>query len=257
MWGFRFSFRPLDSLEVSFSRTAQWCGDGRPCDLSTFWKLFIGDDNRNVNVDEEDEPGNQLGGIDLRWSLPNRIPAAIYAQWIGEDGRAEEGPVLVGSFSRQLGLETWGRIGGLSHRTHIEVSEISCRKGEFGSSERNSNCAYEHGIYRTGYRYKGRPIGHGTDGDGRSYSLGSTLVQSAGHTWSATIRFMEINFEGQPNPRHTLSPTPQDRADIQISHERMTRFGRWYFAAGYQYLDDKATGSSTSDITGFIRWSSH
>ena len=33
LWGFRFSMRPLRGFELGISRTAQWCGDGRKCDL--------------------------------------------------------------------------------------------------------------------------------------------------------------------------------------------------------------------------------
>jgi hypothetical protein len=43
--GFRAAFRPLSSLEIGISRTAQWCGDERPCDLDTFWNLLVGNDN--------------------------------------------------------------------------------------------------------------------------------------------------------------------------------------------------------------------
>jgi hypothetical protein len=67
---------------------------------------------------------------------------------------------------------------------------------------------------------------------------------------------MEINRLGEPNPRHTLSPTPQDLIDVQISHDRMTRFGRFYAGVGYSRLDDEATASTNSDVTGFIQWSS-
>ncbi len=44
-FGLRFNFRPVPSLEIGFSRTAQWCGDGRPCDFDTFKNLFFGRDN--------------------------------------------------------------------------------------------------------------------------------------------------------------------------------------------------------------------
>ena len=36
LWGMRFSMRPLRGLEIGLSRTAQWCGDDRKCDLKTF-----------------------------------------------------------------------------------------------------------------------------------------------------------------------------------------------------------------------------
>ena len=258
MWGFRFSFRPLRSLEISLSRTAQWCGDDRPCNGGTFWDLLTGNDNRGLNVGFEDEPGDQLGGFDVRWSLPKQIPVALYLQWIGEDRRTEGGPMIFGSFSRQFGAEFWGTMGELAHRTHIEVSEIGCRKGEFGFAEFIPDCGYEHSIYETGYRYEGRSMGHGIDGDSRSYSLGSTLVEPAGHTWNVTVRFMEINFENDPTKPiqfHSLTATPQDRADVQVSHVRETRFGRFHMGLGYSYLDDEATGVDTSDVTAFLQWS--
>ncbi len=254
LFGIRGSFRPLKGLEIGLSRTAQWCGDDRPCDLSTFGDLLLGRDNRGVNVDAEDEPGNQLGGIDIRWSLPRGVPAALYMQWIGEDGRPNGG--LVGSWMRQLGVEYWGTIAGLSHRTHLEVSDTQTREGGFGFSDEKPNTAYENSIYRTGYRYKQRVMGHPTDGDSLSYSLGSTLVQSAGHTWNVTLRYMEINRAGSPNDRHTLSATPQDRIDAQISHERETRFGRFYLGVGYSAIDDVASGVSDSDFNAFFRWTS-
>jgi hypothetical protein len=206
-----------------------------------------------VNVVPEDEPGNQLGGIDVRWVLPRKIPVALYMQWIGEDGRAGG---LIGNWLRQVGIKYWGTVGDSSHRTYFEESDTTCRQGGFGFSDIQPNCACNHFIYRTGYRYNGRPIGHPIDGDGLSYSLGSTLVQSAGHTWNATLRYMEIKREGSPDPRHTLSPTPQELVDIQITHERETRFGRFYAGLGYERLDDQATGQTSSDVSGFIRWSS-
>jgi hypothetical protein len=71
LFGVRGSFRPPGTgLEIGISRTAQWCGDDRPCDAETFIDLLLGNDNRGVNVDPEDEPGNQLGGFDVRWALP-------------------------------------------------------------------------------------------------------------------------------------------------------------------------------------------
>ena len=66
-FGVRGSFRPPKTgLEIGISRTALWCGDDRPCDGDVFLDLLVGNDNQGVNVDPDDEPGNQLGGIDIR-----------------------------------------------------------------------------------------------------------------------------------------------------------------------------------------------
>ena len=254
LFGLRGSFRPVRGLEIGISRTAQWCGDDRPCGLDTFWDLLLGRDNQGVNVDPEDEPGNQLGGFDVRWALPRGIPAAVYLQWIGEDSR--QGGPLIGAWLRQAGVEVHGNVLGMSHRSHIEVSDTMCREGGLGFGGDSVNCAYNHSIYQTGYRYQGRAIGHGMDGDGLSYAFGSTLLQSAGHVWNVSLRYMELNRVGAPDARHTLTATPQELMDVQLSHERTTRFGRFHVGVGYSRLDDEATGESSSEAHGFVRWSS-
>ncbi len=255
LFGIRGSFRPpRTGLEIGISRTAQWCGNDRPCDLSVFGDLLVGNDNRGVNVDPDSEPGNQLGGFDVRWRLPRNLPLAFYMQWIGEDGRG--GGEGIGSWMRQLGVEAWGQLGDSSHRTFVEVADTLCREGGFGFSFRKPNCGYEHSIYQTGYRYQGRSLGHGTDGDSLSYSIGSTLVQSAGHTWNLSFRYMEINRTGSPNERHTLTPTGRDTVDVQLSHARDTKLGHWHAGLGYARTEDRTTSETETDVSAFIQWSS-
>lgn len=254
LFGVRGSFRPASGLEIGISRTAQWCGDGRPCSLSTFGDLIVGNDNRGVNVSAADEPGNQLGGFDIRWVMPGNIPAAAYLQWIGEDGRGGGG--AIGSWMRQVGLEHWGSTSGLDYRIHVEVSDSMCKEGGLGFSSDKPDCAYEHSIYRTGYRYEGRALGHFADSDSLSYSIGSTLVQSAGHTWNATLRYMEINRQGLPNPGHTLSAAPQKRSQISLSHRRATMIGQLYLGLGYRRVEDVVSSVTGSDVTAFLQWNS-
>lgn len=255
LFGVRGSFRPPNTgLEIGISRSAQWCGDGRPCDLSTFGDLLVGNDNRGVNVIAEDEPGNQLGGFDIRWRLPKQIPLALYMQWIGEDGRGGGG--AIGSWLRQVGVEHWGEIGDLSHRTHLEVSDTTCRRGGFGFSEASPRCAYNHSIYQTGYRYRGKAIGHPIDGEGSAYSIGSTLVQSGGHSWNILLRYMEINRAGLSNSRHTLIAPPQDIVDVQITHRRSTSVGRFYAGIGFQDVGAQIPGSTGSGASVFLQWQS-
>jgi len=215
--------------------------------------MLRGKDNAGANVEPEDEPGNQLGGIDIRWTLPREIPMALYMQWTAEDTR-KTGAQLH-QWLEQVGVEFWGTVGGASHRTHIEVADSSARLGALGEGSQVPNSAYNHSIFQTGYRYNSRSIGHGMDGDGLSFSLGSTLVQSAGHTWNLSLRHMEINRIGSPDSRHTLSATPQELIDMQLSYERLTAFGRIYAGVGYSRLDDELSGLTTSDTSGFIRWS--
>lgn len=156
------------------------------------------------------------------------------------------------SWLRQVG-EHWESVGDVQHRSHIEVSDTSCREGRFGFSDLKRNCGYEHSIYRSGYRYKSRLLGHGMDGGGLFYLLDSTLVQSAGHSWNMSLRYMEINPAGAPSTTHSLSATPQELADLQLTHRRTTGIGRFHFGLGLSNLDEEITGDSSSDVTAFVQ----
>lgn len=147
----RINFKPFPSLELGLSRVAQWCGNGRPCSLSTFGKLFTGRDNRGqAGITPENEPGNQQSGFDARWSTRLfDVAIALYGQYIGED--------------------------------------------EF-------NSVYNHSIYRTGLRYRGRVIAHGTDNDSRN----------------------------------SLTPTRQDIVSLDLSHSRVFNYGQIDIGLGFE-----------------------
>jgi hypothetical protein len=254
LWGFRFTFRPVRGLEIGINRTAQWCGEGRDCSLRAFLRVLNGNDNKGANVDEEDEPGNQLAGFDVRWSLPKQIPVALYMQWIAEDTRRTGAQLH--QWLQQVGVEHWGRVGRYTHRTHFEVSSTRARLGALGEGSFIADNAYNHFIFETGYRYRSRVIGHGIDGDGLSWSLGTTLANADGNTWNASIRHMRINRIGEPDRWHSLSATPQVRSDIQLSHDRTLGIGRIYLGVGYQWLSDDLSGEQSDDFQAFVRWSS-
>ena len=255
LFGIRGSFRPPGTgLEFALSRAAQWCGDGRPCNAEVFVDLLAGNDNRGVNVDPEQEPGNQLGGVDIRWTLPRRVPFALYMQWIGEDGRGGGG--AIGSWLRQAGLEHWGGGSFADYRVQFEVTDTMCREGGFGFSARIPDCAYGHQIYESGYRYQGLPIGSSLDSDSLSYALSLTLVQSSGDTWNLLIRDMEINRDGAFNARHSLSPARRDQRDAQLTYDRVTRIGRFVAGVGHTDFPGHQSGGPGSEFQAFLSWSS-
>ncbi len=118
LFGMRVTWKPHPRLEVGISRSAQWCGDGRPCDLGTFWDLFTGNDNDQPLAEQ---PGNQMAGFDLRWSLP-WAPVAVYMQAIGED----EANFMPSKYLGLFGAEVWGGWGERSWRAHVEYADTAC-----------------------------------------------------------------------------------------------------------------------------------
>ncbi len=251
-FGSRFNFRPIPSLEIGLSRTAQWCGDGRPCDLDTFSNLLIGRDNRGGSgIDVENEPGNQLAGVDFRWS-PSfiKMPVSIYGQFIGED----EAGGFPSRYVGQVGFEGSGFVlKQWSYRYYVEAVSTSC---DFWKSDEIFNCAYNHSIYRTGYRFHGRPVGHGTDNDARLISVGLIFVDADDTQWRTLVRYGALNREGVPDSRNSLTSTPQDIASIDVSHSRAFSFGVIDMGVGYEQVDDNASGVSSSDGRFYLQWRS-
>ena len=192
LFGMRFNFKPLDSLEFGLSRAAQWGGKGRPSDLKTFKNLLLGKDNLgSEGVTAANEPGNQLAGYDIRWVSPFfELPYAFYSQFIGED----EAGGLPSRHIGMYGFETWGGWhSGSSWRLHLEYSDTAAA---FLEAKPIFNYAYTHGIYSSGYRYYDRSLGHSIDNDGQTLSLGSVIIDNAGRVWNIMARWAALNRDG-------------------------------------------------------------
>ncbi|MEO0344842.1 MAG: capsule assembly Wzi family protein [Pseudomonadota bacterium] len=248
--GLRVNFRPLQSLEIGLSRTAQWCGNGdRPCDLDSLVRLTLGQDNQgDDNIDTSNEPGNQLAGIDLRWA-PQFAPlnGAFYMQMIGED----EAGGFPSRYLGQFGLEASGSVGMTFWRSFVEFAGTTC---QFYESSSRPNCGYNNTIYETGYRYRGRSIGHSADNDAEVISAGAIAVEADGDSWIAIVRVAELNNDGAPDPANTLTATPADFTAFEISHRKVYEFGELELGAGVSRFEDLVSGRETDDSRLFVSW---
>lgn len=235
LFGMRAEARPLPSLQVAASRTAQWCGDGRPCGLDTFADLLTGNDNGD---DPADEPGNQLAGFDVRWSWPaGRVPLALYAQAIGED----EAGFMPSKYLGLFGGEVWGQWREGSWRIHLEYTDSAC---DFLASPPEFGCAYAHHIYSSGYRYRGRAIGHTLDADGESIGMGISWVTGSGQYWNLLVRDVKLNRAGLASG-HSLASGAAAMDDFSLTHGRPLAWGKLALQLGY--ADTASAGTLLPD----------
>lgn len=249
-FGLRATVRPARFLEIGLSRTAMWCGSGRPCDFSTFGDLLLGRDNADDNVAVKDEPGNQLGGYDVRLSgAALGVPVALYTQRIGEDEQNFK-PAL---FLTQFGLETWGRIDTLGNfRVWLEAADTLCGGNITGGGL--PDCAYNHPIYSTGMRYRGRSIGHTADNDAKIWSLGVLLNDDRDRSWSLTLTTGDLNRVGNPDPANTVTPVKQEYRGAQLLHSRALGVGTLQASVGFESRKTTDTGETDDDWQGFLEW---
>lgn len=260
LFGARLSFKPIPSLEIGLSRTAQLCGEGRPCDSETIWDMIVGNDNKEDNVSLDDEPGNQLAGYDVRWSgSAFDRPVAFYSQWIGED----EGGGLPAKFMGQFGVETWGlseRWG--TYRFYIEWSDTMCNFALYKDSEDVvPDCAYNHPIYSSGYRRYGRSIGHTFDNDATVWTFGGLLTDKQNSDWSFRLGIGKFNRKDDPeNPKpeinlNTVASVKTEYREIEVGHKRDIGIGTLKMGLSYDYRKDTVTRIDTEETRAFVEWS--
>lgn len=197
--GMRLSFEPVKNFEVGLSRTMQLCGEGRPCGFSTWTKAFI---VVGELENKKGDPGNQLASLDFSYTmgLGSKSNVKFYVEGTAED----EWILFPFQFSRLIGTTAFGAFGddGASWRLTAEYTDTAdTLVWLFGN--RRYNVMYEHSTYRTGYRYKGRAIGHSLDNDSKLISVVGQFKDT--NNWEYIIKYhrAEINVDGSGN--NTLS----------------------------------------------------
>ncbi len=247
--GMRLSFKPATWFEFAMSRSAQFCGKGRECDVGTFGRMLIGQDNRGLRGASDDpakEPGNQMAGFEVRVVSPFKpLPIAIYAQEIGEDNSSSAIP------ERYLGLfgtEMWFMLGtGSVLRTHVEYANT---KVKWYNGSQEFNWAYRQSIFFAGYRYRGRNIGHTTDADSETTSVGLSLTTGEGHRWSVLYRHGVLDRDGSIDPYNEITAGRSTYNATQFGWDGKVGAGN---SLGLQLGYEKQTPSSAGGRKGSVR----
>jgi len=147
--GLRFNFKPLPWFEIGASRTIMFGGKGRP---KIGWDEFLtilGGKNLRGGVDTS----NSVAALDARLRLPCLWGTEIYGEYGGEDEAGHflaNDAWLAGVFLPKV--EPTGRAS-----LRLEYADLS-------RIDNNSPVWYRHGIYRSGYTYQGKIMGHHAGG---------------------------------------------------------------------------------------------
>ena len=204
LWGLRVTLKPVSSLEIGLSRTAQWCLP-ELCTPKSFWRLISGHSNAGENVYANEKPGQQQSGFDVRWRLPTGHEA-VYWQLNGET--IDNGTKRPRQTTNVLGIETAHALGnGGSWRAFLEYADTTCGHLSFGggSGDGTLGCAYEDELITGGYRFRGRVIGSSFDRDARMWSLGAIISDSSSRTWDFRVRSGRLNVGSTYTPSYVDS----------------------------------------------------
>lgn len=162
--GGRVTMMPADPVEIGLSRIALWGGKGRPQSAASLWKVMAGRDNTG---DQRNDPGDQLGGMDIRLDLAPLwdIPLAVYGQVIGED----EAGWLPSHNTFLLGAESHLAWDARQINGFVELADTR-------SGFRTNSIIYTHYCYQDGYYQQGWPLGWAAGGDATQVTARLELV---------------------------------------------------------------------------------
>ncbi|MFT5719367.1 MAG: hypothetical protein ACI9T7_003580, partial [Oleiphilaceae bacterium] len=242
--GMRLTFKPFSNLEIGLSRTMQWGGEGREENFSSFWKSLTSQGENEVDGDG----GNQIAGFDARlnFNLTKSLPSAVYAQYIGED----EAGYMPAKFIVQVGGESsYALASGESLKGFAEYTNTT--SDALGAEL--SNVAYEHSVFKTGYRYRGRVLAATFDNDSTVFTLGGSYQQPEGQLSKLTLNYMELNEDGSPRG-NTVSIDAQSLYYIEAHHQRIFLGGKLKLGISYQSEELNTPQEDIDQTSVFTSW---
>ncbi len=223
LWGLRLDFKPYPYIEIGISRTALLGGEGRSKGFSTWIKSFLGKEEN----EKEDQPGDQKAGFDVKITIPCKTqPFQVYLEAAGED--------QAGNLPYK-----WAYLTGIYLPKVLTLENLSIRF-EYAITDKHW---YTHGIYRSGYTYKGRIIGHHIGRDAEDY-------------WGEIRYFvpeedMVINFGVEKIFYKRYSPQ-QDELNFYFSIMKKLKKHSWLTILFRHYEIDDYKGSYDSRDINFL-----
>jgi len=219
--GMRINFKPHPAVELGLSRAIIFGGAGRPkYGFGDYLKAFLG---RNESLTDNKE-NDQLGGFDasvllpVDWLMPAKT-VKLYTDWAGED----EAGGLPGKWGRLFGIKFFDIFK--TGKTDLDIEYANNHVPGF------PDVFYTHSLYRAGYTYRDRIIGHHMGTDSKDLFLRLT------HYLNKDV-IVGLQYDKQTS---NLSSNPQPTID-QIQFD-VTIFAPhdWQLNAAYRYEDTTNT----------------
>ena len=218
----------------------------------TWIKAFIGGADLD-NTGTPDEPGNQLAGIDVSYSfaIAKHMYLKLYAEAMAED---EAGKTFIPNrMARLMGASVSGSYGdnGASWLLDFEYSDTASTESWI-HGRRRYNLIYGNSIYKSGYHYLGRAIGHSLDTDSELISVGSNFLSSNSWNYSLQYHHVEINTDG--TGRNTVSEEAKNLQILEASAQGDVVLGKIRMGINYTSEGIEGMGSTEAFIRGGVSW---
>lgn len=196
--GLRINFKPHPVFEFGLTRTIIMFGEGRPeFSFKRLWEILFGD-----NKEQDEDLSNSIAGIDFRFNLPF---VQLYAEVGGEDEAGllpTEKAYLAGLY-----LPSLGPGFGQDLNFRVEYARLN-------------RVWYRHGVYRSGYTYRRRFLGHHVGGGGRDLFFELGLLRGRELSGKLNFDYEErgIDIEPVTEKHHQIGTEWEGTWDTRIGN---------------------------------------
>ncbi|MDT8341715.1 MAG: capsule assembly Wzi family protein [Longimicrobiales bacterium] len=246
----RLAIRPVRWLDLGFSRGIQICGEGRACGLDRWVKALVGVGDLDNTGDSAEDPSNQLAAVDAR--VAGRVGPwawAAYGELMGED----QGAFLLKAVSALGGVVLEGYAPALDAGWRLRLEAADTRAGSvFGLSDPQLRTTYNHFIYRDGWSYQGRTLGHSLDTDSRLLTAEALVTDAAGRAYRVGFRHVLLNTSA--SARHKLSDSPETVRVLEAGVEIPLAWGTARGDLAFQDDQPDTPGVRDTTVRAEVGW---
>lgn len=225
-YGQKISFKPTPNLELGFSRTVVFAGQGvTPLTFSTFLNSFFSTSSGTVSgFDPRRNPGARHAGFDFSYRLPglSRWGVTLYADSVAHD---DVSPV---SAPRRASINPGIYIARLPALSRFELRAEAVSTDPPTSRSNGGKFVYWQNIYRDAYVNNGNLMGSWVGREGKGGQVWLTYSTNLYNRFELNYRRSKLAKDfipggGTQNDLRfaagwRLSPSLQAKATVQVEH---------------------------------------
>jgi len=168
--GEKFSLKPTKNLEISFSRTGEFGGVGRPLTLGSLFNTYFGLRSSEL-YPAWDNPGQRNGGFDFSYRFPGlRNWLSVYATLVSRDDVTP----LVAFFPVRALMNPGVYLSRIPHIQRLDFRAEAVTTDPRNGQNKTGQWVYWDNFYHDDYTNKNNLIGAWIGRVGTGYQLWST-----------------------------------------------------------------------------------
>jgi hypothetical protein len=189
--GAKISFKPTQNLELGFSRTVLFAGEGHPLTWRSFWRSFISvGDNPNSLPGSSQDVGDRRSSFDFQYRLPKlRKYVTLYTDSLADDDPSPLANPPRAGWNPGIYFTQFPFLPKLDLRVesvYTDVPAVGSKLGQF---------IYINGAYHDGYTNRGNLVGSWIGREARGYQGWSNYWFSA----TNKVEFMYRTHQVSPD----------------------------------------------------------